>query len=45
MSCVRLLYETYSGSEVDAAFVLFLETDVGWLLVEPNAEALQLVFY
>lgn len=30
--------------QVDSAFVLLLEVDVGWLLVEPQAETFQLVF-
>ena len=40
-----MLCETYCGCEVDASFVLLLEANVGWLLVKPDAEALQLVFY
>ena len=34
---------TYSGGEVDASLVLPLVADVGRLLVQPDAEALQLV--
>lgn len=37
--------DTYSGGKVDAAFVLLLEADVGRLLVQSDAKALQLVFY
>lgn len=36
---------TYCGCEVDASFVLLLEADVRWLLIQSDAKALQLMLY
>ena len=35
----------HTGSKVYASLVLLLKCDVGWLLVQPDAKALQLMLY
>lgn len=45
LQITAILRETYCSCEVDASFVLLLKADVGWLLVESDAKAFQLVLY